>query len=65
MLRLVGKDGKLNINCNKLYEFETGIEVDPTKYEILKAGQYLSITDIDTKDNTFKVGLEQVTVVEH
>jgi len=64
MLRLVGKDGKLNINCNKLYEFETGIEVDPTKYEILKAGQYLSITDIDTKDNTFKVGLEQITVVD-
>jgi len=60
MIRLVGKNAKINLTCNKLFSFDTGLEIEAEKYEILKAGAYLSVTNIDTKDNSFKVGLEEI-----
>lgn len=56
MIRLVNKNGVLNITCNKLFDIN-GKEVLNTKYLITKGNVYKSITDIDINDKTFKVGL--------
>lgn len=57
MIRLVNKNGVLDITCNKLFDIN-GKEVLNTKYLITKGNVYLSITDIDIDDRTFKVDLD-------
>lgn len=60
MIRLVNKNGILNIICNKLFDVN-GKEVDALKYSIKKGNVYSLITHIDTEERTFKVDVDPET----
>lgn len=57
MIRLVNKNGVLDITCNKLFDIN-GKEVLNTKYLITKGNVYTLINNIDINERTFKVGLD-------